>query len=45
MYQKVLYHRAEVAKDSQCCNHRLSHLQCDWGLENSPQKAINVNEA
>ena len=35
---------AEVAKNFQCCNHRLCYLQCDWQLENYLQKAINVNE-
>ena len=35
---------AEVAKNFQCCNHRLCYLLCDWQLENYPQKAINVNE-
>ena len=44
--QKVLCHCAEVAKNFWCCNHKLCYLQCDWWLENSPQKAaINVNEA
>ena len=42
--KKVLYHCAEVAKNFQCFNHRLCFLQCDWWLENSLQKTINVNE-
>ena len=45
MHQKLLCHRAEVAKDFWCCNYRLCFQQCDWQLENSPQKANNVNEA
>ena len=38
-------HRAEVAKNFRCCNHRLCFLQCDWWLENYLQTAVNVNEA
>ena len=45
MHQKVPCHCAEVAKDFRCYNHRVCFLQCDWGLKNSPQKVINVNEA
>ena len=38
--KKVLSHHAEVAKDFRSCNLRLCFLQCDWRLENSPQRAI-----
>ena len=43
--KKVVCHRAEVAKNFRCCNHRLCVLHCDWYGENSLQKAIKVNEA
>ena len=43
--RKVLCHCAKVAKNFWCCNHRLCYLQCDWWLENSLQKEINVIEA
>ena len=41
----MLCHHAEVAKDIWYCNYGLCFLHCDWQLENSPQKAININEA
>ena len=34
--QKVLCHRAKVG--FLVCNYRLRFLQCDWRMENSPQK-------
>ena len=43
--KEVLCHCAEVAKDIWCCNYGLCFLHWDWQLENSPQKAININEA
>ena len=36
---------AKVAKGFQCCSYKWCVLQCDWWMENSPQKVININEA
>ena len=43
MRQKVLCHRAEVAKGFQL-QLQIVFLQCDWQREKSLQKVININE-
>ena len=40
--KKVLCHCVEVVKNFWCRNHRLCSLQCDWRMQNSSLKAINL---